>query len=58
MSKRFKTPMQKLNLCDYSDAYIFVKEIIDALAASTSNYPDQLAQTLIPSLNEEGTIPK
>ena len=50
--------MQKLNLCDYSDAYIFVKEIIDVLAASTSNYPDQLAQTLIPSLNEEGTIPK
>ena len=58
MSKRFKTPMQKLNLCDYSDSYIFVKEIIDVLAASTSNYPDRLAQTLIPSLNEEGTIPK
>ena len=58
MSKRFRTPMQKLNLCDYSDAYIFVKEVIDVLAASTSNYPDQLAQTLIPSLNEEGTISK
>ena len=33
---RFKTPMLRSNLCDYSDAYIVVKETIDPLASPTN----------------------
>ena len=36
---RIKTPMLRSNLCNYSDAYIVVKEVIDILAAATNeNY--------------------
>ena len=30
-SIRFKTPMLRSNLCDYSDAYILVKELLRLL---------------------------
>ena len=32
----FKSPMQRSDLCDYSDAYIVVNETIDLLAATTN----------------------
>ena len=31
---RFKTPLLRLDLCDYHDAYIFVKRVIDLLAGN------------------------
>ena len=31
---RFKFPISSLDLCDYSDTYIVVKEAIDLLASS------------------------
>ena len=31
---RFKTPLLKLDLCDYNDAYIFVKGVMDLLAGN------------------------
>ena len=36
-SIRFKTPMLKLNLCDYSDAYILVKGTIRVTAVGANN---------------------
>ena len=36
-SIRFKTPMLKLNLCDYSDAYILVKGTITVTAPGGNN---------------------
>ena len=32
----FKSPMQRSDLCDYSDAYIVVNETIDLLAATAN----------------------
>ena len=31
---KFKTPMLKSNLCDYSDAYTVMKRTVDVLATS------------------------
>ena len=36
-SVRFKTPMLRSNLCDYSDAYILVKGKITVTAAGANN---------------------
>ena len=36
-SIRFKTPMLKSNLCDYSDAYILVKDTVTVTAPGTNN---------------------
>ena len=36
-SIRFKTPMLRLNLCDYSDAYILVKGTITVTAPGVNN---------------------
>ena len=36
-SIRFKTPMLRSNLCDYSDAYILVKGTITVMAPRTNN---------------------
>ena len=36
-SIRFKTPMLRSNLCDYSDAYILVKGIITVMAPAANN---------------------
>ena len=36
-SIRFKTPMLRSNLCDYSDAYILVKVTITATAPGANN---------------------
>ena len=36
-SIRFKTPMVRSNLCDYSDAYIFVKGKITVTAPGANN---------------------
>ena len=36
-SIRFKTPMLKSNLCDYSDAYILVKGTITVTALGANN---------------------
>ena len=36
-SIRFKTPMLRSNLCDYSDAYILVKGTIMVTAPGTNN---------------------
>ena len=36
-SIRFKTPMLRSNLCDYSDAYILVKGTITVTAAGGAN---------------------
>ena len=33
---RFKTSMLRSDLCDYSDAYIVVKRVIDLLAAAAN----------------------
>ena len=34
---RFKTAMLRSDLCDYSDAYIIIKETIDLLAANEND---------------------
>ena len=36
---RFKTPMLRSNLCDYSDAYIVVKRKACLLAVTSNNAP-------------------
>ena len=36
-SIRFKTPMLRSNLCDYSDAYILVKDTITVTASGANN---------------------
>ena len=36
---RFKTPMLRSNLCDYSDAYIVVKRKAGLLAVTSNNAP-------------------
>ena len=36
-SIRFKTPMLRLNLCDYSDAYILIKGTITVTAPGVNN---------------------
>ena len=36
-SIRFKTPMLRLNLCDYSDAYILVKGTVTVAAPGANN---------------------
>ena len=36
-SIRFKTPMLRSNLCDYSDAYILVKGTITVMAPGVNN---------------------
>ena len=36
-SIKFKTPMLRSNLCDYSDAYILVKGTITVTALGTNN---------------------
>ena len=36
-SIRFKTPMLRSNLCDYSDAYILVKVTITVTATGVNN---------------------
>ena len=36
-SIRFKTPMLRSNLCDYSDAYILVKDTITVTALGANN---------------------
>ena len=36
-SIRFKTPMLRSNLCDYSDAYILVKSTITVTALGANN---------------------
>ena len=35
-NRRFETPIQRLDLCDYSDGYIVVKMTIGLLAVPTS----------------------
>ena len=42
----FKSPMQRSDLCDYSDAYIVVNETIDLLAA-TANENKKADQDLL-----------
>ena len=41
-SIRFKTPMLRSNLCDYSDAYILVKGTITVTAPGVINNPNNL----------------
>ena len=41
-SIRFKTPMLKSNLCDYSDAYILVKGTITVAAPGVNNNADNI----------------
>ena len=41
-SIRFKTPMLRSNLCDYSDAYILVKGTITVTAPEISNNADNI----------------
>ena len=36
-SIRFKTPMLRSNLCDYSDAYVLVKDTITVTATGINN---------------------
>ena len=40
---RFKTSMLRLDLCDYSDAYIFVKGIITVTSPDNNAYVRKLA---------------
>ena len=40
---RFKTAMLQSGLCDYSDAYIFVKEKITVTGANDATYDNKLA---------------
>ena len=46
-SIRFKTPMLRSNLCDYSDAYILVKGTITVTAPGTNNIRDKRNRPLI-----------
>ena len=46
-SIRFKTPMLRSNLCDYSDAYILVKGTITVTAPGVNNIRDKRNRTLI-----------
>ena len=48
-SIRFKTPMLRSNLCDYSDAYILVKGTVTALGANNgaNNIRDKENRPLI-----------
>ena len=39
---RFKTPMLRSNLCDYSDAYILVKGTITVTAPGVNNNADNI----------------
>ena len=41
-SIRFKTPMLRSNLCDYSDAYILVKDTITVTALGVNNNADNI----------------
>ena len=41
-SIRFKTPMLRSNLCDYSDAYILVKGTITVTAPGVNNNVDNI----------------
>ena len=41
-SIRFKTPMSRSNLCDYSDAYILVKGTITVAAPGVNNNADNI----------------
>ena len=41
-SIRFKTPMLRSNLCDYSDAYILVKDTITVTAPGVNNNADNI----------------
>ena len=41
-SIRFKTPMLRSNLCDYSDAYILVKGTITVTASGDNNNANNL----------------
>ena len=41
-SIRFKTPMFRSNLCDYSDAYILVKGTITVTAPGVNNNADNI----------------
>ena len=41
-SIRFKTPMLRSNLCDYSDAYILVKGTITVTAPGANNDADNI----------------
>ena len=41
-SIRFKSPMLRLNLCDYSDAYILVKGTITVMAPGDNNIGDNI----------------
>ena len=41
-SIRFKIPMLRSNLCDYSDAYILVKGAITATAPGVNNNVDNI----------------
>ena len=41
-SIRFKTPMSRSNLCDYSDAYILVKGTITVTAPGVNNNADNI----------------
>ena len=42
-SIRFKTPMLRSNLCDYSDAYILVKGTITVTAPGVNNNPNNIS---------------
>ena len=41
-SIRFKTPMLRSNLCDYSDAYILVKGTITVAAPGANNHANNI----------------
>ena len=41
-SIRFKTPMLRSNLCDYSDVYILVKGTITVTAPGANNYANNI----------------
>ena len=41
-SIRFKTPLLRSNLCDYSDAYILVKGTITVTAPGVNNNADNI----------------
>ena len=41
-SIRFKTPLLRSNLCDYSDAYILVKGTITVTAPGVNNNPNNV----------------
>ena len=41
-SIRFKTPMLRSNICDYSDAYILVKGTITVTAPGANNDPNNI----------------